>query len=332
MPKISVIMPVYKAEKYIHKAVDSILMQTFTDFELILVDDGSPDTCPKICDEYAKADTRIRCFHKENEGISATRNFGVQMALAEWVAFVDADDIIHPRYLEVLYRGVATTQAKMSVSAIATFSDENQIEFAENDIETCEVKLNEAFLCEYWMKENTQAFFKYAPRLVHKEIAKEFPMPAGKIHEDVYVASIWSDMAKVISYTEAPLYYYRVTNQDSVTAFSGYSTKRLDLLDALEVNIDYWNNKRWMQVVAMQRKEYIRTLVANYLMIDDTIPNAKSIRKTLKRKIKNTYLFHSKDLEITKSEKKQILAILYPTTTRVFSKIRSCFGKNRRSK
>ncbi len=102
-PKISIIVPVYKVEKYIHKCIDSILAQTFTDFELILVDDGSPDNCGKICDEYAKQDSRIVVIHKENGGQSTARNAGLDIAKGEYVGFIDSDDWIEPDMYEILY-------------------------------------------------------------------------------------------------------------------------------------------------------------------------------------------------------------------------------------
>ena len=91
-PKISVIVPVYKAEAYLHRCVDSILAQTFQDFEVLLIDDGSPDKSGEICDEYAKMDTRVRVFHKENGGVSSARNMGLENAKGEWIIFADADD------------------------------------------------------------------------------------------------------------------------------------------------------------------------------------------------------------------------------------------------
>ena len=93
-PKVSIIVPVYKVEKYLNRCVDSILAQTFTDFECILVDDGSPDGCPAICDEYAKKDNRIKVIHQENKGVSAARNAGLDMAKGEYILFVDSDDWI----------------------------------------------------------------------------------------------------------------------------------------------------------------------------------------------------------------------------------------------
>lgn len=101
MPKISIIVPVYKAEAYLHRCIDSILAQTFTDWECILVDDGSPDGSGSICDEYAAKDTRIHVIHKKNGGVSSARNAGLAIAIGTWVAFVDADDEITERYLEI---------------------------------------------------------------------------------------------------------------------------------------------------------------------------------------------------------------------------------------
>lgn len=98
-PKISVIVPVYKVENYLHRCVDSILAQTFTDFELILVNDGSPDNCGRICDEYAIKDSRIKVIHKENGGVSSARNLGLDNAKGKWITFCDADDYVTPDWL-----------------------------------------------------------------------------------------------------------------------------------------------------------------------------------------------------------------------------------------
>ena len=100
---ISIIVPVYKAEKYLHRCVDSILAQSCTDFELLLIDDGSPDKSGRICDEYAAKDSRVRVFHKENGGVSSARNFGLDEATGEWLVFIDSDDYIHYDYLKELY-------------------------------------------------------------------------------------------------------------------------------------------------------------------------------------------------------------------------------------
>ena len=114
-PKISVIVPVYKTEKYLHRCVDSILAQTYTDFELLLIDDGSPDNSGAICDEYAAKDNRIRVFHKDNGGVSSARNIGIQQSKGEYTIHVDSDDWVEPHMLEELYRKAKSEDADMVI-------------------------------------------------------------------------------------------------------------------------------------------------------------------------------------------------------------------------
>ena len=119
MPLISVIVPIYKVKEYLNRCVDSILSQTFTSFELVLVDDGSPDECGEICDDYAIKDDRIIVIHQSNKGLSEARNTGIDWAMknsdSEWLTFVDSDDWIHPDYLRLLYDSAIKTNADKSI-------------------------------------------------------------------------------------------------------------------------------------------------------------------------------------------------------------------------
>lgn len=121
----SVIVPIYKVEKYLNKCIDSILKQTFQDFELILVDDGSPDKCPKICDEYAKKDKRVRVIHKENAGLVAARNTGIKEAKGDYICYVDGDDWISENLLQTVWsKAVSKYDVEMVVySAVRQFTD-----------------------------------------------------------------------------------------------------------------------------------------------------------------------------------------------------------------
>lgn len=114
-PKISVIVPVYKAEKYLNKCVDSLLAQTFTDFEVLLIDDGSPDCSGKICDEYARKDNRVKVFHKENGGVSSARQFGIDHAQGEYTIHADPDDWVESDMLEELYKKAKMDDADMVI-------------------------------------------------------------------------------------------------------------------------------------------------------------------------------------------------------------------------
>ena len=108
MPTISVVVPVYKVEPYLDICVSSILAQTFTDFELILVNDGSPDRCPQMCDAWAEKDRRIKVIHKENGGAADARNQGIQAVLGQYIAFIDSDDWVEPSFLSTLYEGIVS--------------------------------------------------------------------------------------------------------------------------------------------------------------------------------------------------------------------------------
>lgn len=108
MPKISIIVPIYNVEKYIEKCIQSILNQTFSDFELILVNDGSTDSCGEICDKYKKLDDRIIVIHKVNGGLSSARNAGIDIARGEYIGFIDSDDYIHEKMYEILYNNAIT--------------------------------------------------------------------------------------------------------------------------------------------------------------------------------------------------------------------------------
>lgn len=120
---ISIIVPIYKAEKYIHRCVDSILAQSYTDFELILIDDGSPDNCGAICDAYATQDSRVRVFHKVNGGVSSARNLGLDNAQGEWITFVDSDDWLETEFLEKL---VAAPESDLVVGGCYRTSGKNE--------------------------------------------------------------------------------------------------------------------------------------------------------------------------------------------------------------
>ncbi|MDE6275156.1 MAG: glycosyltransferase [Clostridia bacterium] len=147
--KISVIVPVYKVEKYINQCVESILNQTFEDFELILVDDGSPDNSGAICDELALTDGRIVCIHKENGGLSSARNAGIDMAKGDYIAFVDSDDIIDKEMLQVMYSNIVKYNADISGIEYAEFSQDLP-QLKKNKI----IKFKQKNLMEFIMQKN----------------------------------------------------------------------------------------------------------------------------------------------------------------------------------
>lgn len=147
---ISIIVPTYNTNKYLPECIDSILAQTYTDFEVLLVDDGSTDGSGVICYEYAQRDNRVRVFHKENAGVSSARNVGLENARGEWVCFVDSDDTIEKNYLEVLLKAVVENGSDSSMGGIRYAGIEQTVEVvpSEECVETVEENIKGFYACE----------------------------------------------------------------------------------------------------------------------------------------------------------------------------------------
>lgn len=188
-PKISVIVPIYNVEKYLPRCIDSILSQTFTDFELLLIDDGSKDNSGMICDEYAKKDTRIRVFHKENGGVSSARNLGLNNAKGEWICFIDADDLIEACFLEDLLNDLS---GDLIVSGYKIFGSLDETVLYDDS--TIELN-NEGWAYINKTDYNTEAIF-YCPwgKLFKKQIIEDFEI---RFNTDMFLAE---DTCFIIQY------------------------------------------------------------------------------------------------------------------------------------
>lgn len=229
MPEISVIVPVYKVEPYIHKCVDSILTQTFTDYELILVDDGSPDTCGNICDEYAQKDARIHVIHKENGGLSDARNAGMKIACGEYVIFIDSDDYIDADMLSYLYENLKKADADMATCGIyEVYADRIEKQEEEPDF-VCSGE--EAFRCilrghtirgEIWNK------------LIKRSCISDLEFPKGKLYEDIFYTVDMMQRIKKVAVGTKPKYYY-LHRSDSITG-KAYRPKLFDIIEGYTKN------------------------------------------------------------------------------------------------
>lgn len=181
-PLISVIVPVYRVEKYLRKCVDSILAQDYKNLEILLVDDGSPDNCPLICDEYAQKDSRIKVIHKSNGGLSDARNMGLDCMHGEYVAFVDSDDYVDNNYIRVMYELMIRCNTKMSVLPICTeYEDGSTYSVSKQKI--LETKFSSEQLLEdimYQWHFETNAFCK----LYHRSLFEQTCYPKGELYED----------------------------------------------------------------------------------------------------------------------------------------------------
>ena len=226
MELISVIVPVYKVEKYLNKCVESIVNQTYKNLEIILVDDGSPDNCPKMCDEWAEKDARIKVVHKPNGGLSDARNAGMAVATGEYIAFVDSDDWINEKYIELLYNAVKDNNTKMSACDVEFVYDEDY-----NCI-TCEVPDIKLYSAEDALAALIQGKEVRAVawnKLYHKNLLQDECFKVGKLHEDEFFTYKIIDKCDCVAYVDCRLYYY-VQRSNSIMTTA--SIKHLDSLEA----------------------------------------------------------------------------------------------------
>ena len=279
---ISVIVPVYKVEKYIHRCIDSILAQTFTDFELILVDDGSPDRCGEICDEYAKKDDRIVVIHKDNGGVSDARNAGLdwmfEHSSSEWVTFIDSDDWVRPTYLEKLYH--AAQRNPVSICGYQKTKDP----YETVDYETYHLQSNrtEDFFCDH-----NKTFVVAWGKLYKAEDFINIRYPLGKIHEDEYVTYQILFQYETFAFVDEPLYVH-IKNPESIGR-SKWTPEKMVKLDAVEEQINYFEKNGFRQARSKAIQIYAITICDFLSQISndkDHDAYAGTLRKLLREHLK----------------------------------------------
>lgn len=233
-PLISVIVPVYKVEQYLNKCVDSILNQTYTNLEVILVDDGSPDSCGAICDGYAAKDPRVRVIHKENGGLSDARNAGMAMARGEYLSFADSDDMLPERAFEILHQIAVEKKADLVIGGYRRFTEEPQDETDDSVTIRCfsKVEAMKDFLC------NGCASWA---RLYRREIHAPVLFPVGEINEDEAIVLRLLDVCDRIVLTDQVVYHYRCRPESITTA--SFSEKKLAWVKHCRDNLAFIREK-----------------------------------------------------------------------------------------
>lgn len=281
---ISVIVPVYKVEKYIEKCVDSIIAQTYDNLEIILVDDGSPDKCPHICDRYKEMDGRIKVIHKENGGLSSARNAGLAMCSGECIAFIDSDDCIAEDYIEKLYSAMETENADIAMcdflytGSLTDYNNEyNQLHFPRFTADGREA------VRRYYSAENGTALVVAWGKLYRRELFRTLRYPVGRIHEDEFVFAELMLNCKKAVWIEEKLYFYLQREnsimsekkiKDTLTARYDFYRRRCELygrlgeneLLYLEKKAFFLHNKNAVDYFAVCKKddELYRVLLSGY--------------------------------------------------------------------
>lgn len=253
-PKISVIVPVYKVEEYFERCVNSILKQTYKNLEIILVDDGSPDLCPAMCEEYAKKDSRVVVIHTENRGVSAARNVGLDNSTGEYILFVDSDDYIVEEACEILLENIIAHKADMVVFNHLFVNENYELLPEKEQKKYIEDKcLNRTQAWDELIKPHGGGYVAPWNKLYSRKIFNSLRFPIAKRHEDEYIIHHIINQCDKIICLSKPLYYY-LQREDSFMAQS-FNVINLDYGDAL---IDRYNLAKSIHHKELQRYCIIR--------------------------------------------------------------------------
>lgn len=233
-PLISVIVPIYNVKEYLDRCVESIVNQTYKNIEIILVDDGSPDNCPQMCNEWAEKDTRINVIHKENGGLSDARNAGLKIATGEIVSFIDSDDWIELDMFEKMLNRMIEDDSDIVSCGVKWVEEDGNV------IRDVTVSNDEVLDMQSAMKEllNDGKLKQHVWNKIYKfDLIKDVPFEKGKYHEDVFWSYQIVGRAKKVSVVKESFYNY-VQRSNSIMG-EGFSAKRLDALDANRQRCEY---------------------------------------------------------------------------------------------
>lgn len=285
-PKISIIVPVYNVEKYLAECVDSILSQSFKDFELILVDDGSPDKCPQMCDEYSRKDHRIVTMHKKNGGQSSARNLGLDRAKGHYIMFVDSDDLLAEGALENLYHEIAITDADVVLGKVIRFITETGVSRPYTRLETRKEMSGKETLV--MLMKGNPLNISICGCVYKREIWDGVRMPVGYICEDWYtMPEIYLRKDSSVVFTPTLVYLYRDNAQGTMSGLKQcYNPQVIDVAehviqtikqnDIKLYHLTLWSNLKrvwkYVGIIYMQKRKNeeleflseVRTFIKSY--------------------------------------------------------------------
>ncbi len=277
---ISVVIPVYRVEKYLRRCVDSVLKQSYEKIEVILVDDGSPDGCPAICDAYAASDSRVRVIHQKNAGLSGARNTGIEKSRGSWLAFVDSDDYLSPRFLELLYAACIGSDSDLGVCRWEYVKGEPIPERGSGEER---VYTGREMLANLYTMDG--AYFVVAwNKLYKRELFQKIRYPLGRIHEDEATTYRIYDETKRAVYVDLSLYGYYVT-PSSITR--GFHPKRMDWVRAIADRMDYFEKKGYRELMVPGLQAFADGSIDIYFGLKDFFPESTKQQEEIRAYIRN---------------------------------------------
>lgn len=311
MPELSIIVPIYNVEKYLERCIKSILNQTYNNFELILVNDGSTDGSGIICEKYSGFDHRIRVIHKNNGGVSSARNMGIDNANGKYIGFIDPDDYINKYMYEILISIINRNGSDMVISDYYKIDEDNIDDKTLNmpiNIDNLEVHsingdeaIDKLFDCG-------EKFIFAWNKLYKSCLFDKLRYEEGKIYEDEFIAHRILYKCKYISVVDEKLYFY-VQRKGSIVN-SPFTTKKFDKVYAVKDRIDFLKEKNLMELKEKAEKSFIDYFIWNYFSGYKRLNNIDKDLVNLKHKFNEIFFEVLKNTRISWREK-ITLSILY---------------------
>lgn len=310
-PCISIIVPIYKVEPYLRKCVDSILAQTYQNLEIILVDDGSPDCCGAICDEYAKKDSRIKVIHKKNGGLSDARNAGLAIMTGRYVAFVDSDDWIEPTMYEKLLANLNRFEADVSFGGVADDLEENgQIrtvkvsDYGDGPFAETNVEAMKRYFLSSWASWD---------KLYKAELFEGIRFPVGQINEDEAIALHLLDRCQRVCYINEVFYHYiKRVNSGSIT-MAPFTVKDLAWKNNCAANLQFVRDKypELEQDAAKRYRSSLMWHITKISILDDCSMYFQEIKEIMTELRSERKLFNSIPMDTVKSRIQYLIAMYF---------------------
>lgn len=281
-PLISIIVPIYNVEAYLERCVESLRAQTYPNLEIILVDDGSPDGCPAMCDDYAGKDSRIKVIHQKNSGLSGARNAGIDTARGEYLAFVDSDDYVASDFIRSLYELLKETGCAIGQCRFVYVQGDA---LPAEDGNAWRIYRGESLMEQLYGPEEEATFFVVAwNKLYQRELFREIRYPVGKIHEDEATTYRLFHEGTKLAFLDRALYGYYTGNTGSIT--SVFSAKRLQWLEAHEERLEFFLENGYENLMPKAYRKLCDACITFYFRCTDDVESAEQIRRELKSRLK----------------------------------------------
>ena len=273
---ISVIIPVYKVEKYLNQCIESVVAQSYRNLEIILVDDGSPDRCPEICDMWAKKDARVRVIHKKNGGVSDARNVGLDESRGEYVLFVDSDDLIAPELVEELYLCCKENNVKLSMCSVLDFTNENPLyKHKKGRISIFSGRL----ICERFFDFDASGLLA---KIYHRSLVENVRFVLNRrVGEDVAFNFPLFYEQKTVACIHKSMYFYR---RYAESTMGSYKLHLLDELLTFEEILSFCKKNQEKRIYNSMAMEYFARILAHESKVKKYLGSNKDVLNELKQK------------------------------------------------